>query len=47
VQAANITPDIKEELSEEEEDKDKEKDVPPAYTKKNLMAAIKKLSVDK
>jgi hypothetical protein len=41
-----MTPDIEEESSGEEE-KDKEKDVPPAYMKKNIMAAIKKLSVNK
>jgi hypothetical protein len=28
-----------------EEEKDKAKDMPPAYTKKNLMTAIKKLCV--
>ena len=40
-----MTLDIEEESSGEEE-KDKEKDVPPAYMKKNIMAAIKKLSVN-
>jgi hypothetical protein len=35
-----------EEEEEEEERKVKVKDMPPAYTKKNLMTAIKKLSVD-
>jgi len=50
---ANATSDPKEgsdeeeEEEEEEEEKDKAKDVPPAYMKKNLMTAIKKLSVDK
>jgi hypothetical protein len=34
------------EEEEEEERKVKVKDMPPAYTKKNLMTAIKKLSVD-
>jgi hypothetical protein len=36
-----------EEEEEELEKKDKAKDVPSAYTKKNLMTAIKKLSIDK
>jgi hypothetical protein len=45
---ANTTSDLKEESSgEAEEEKDKAKDTPPAYTKKNLMTAIKKLSVNK
>jgi hypothetical protein len=35
-----------EEEEEEEEWKDKVKDAPPAYTKNNLMTAIKKLSVN-
>jgi hypothetical protein len=47
--AASATSDPKEgsEEEEEEERKDKAKDVPPAYTKKNLMTAIKKPSIDK
>jgi hypothetical protein len=46
--AASATSDLQEESKEEEEvEKDKKvKDAPPIYTKKNLMAAIKKLSVD-
>jgi hypothetical protein len=46
--AASATSDPEEESKEEEEPgkKDKAKDVPPAYMKKNLMTAIKKLSVD-
>jgi hypothetical protein len=43
---ADVTPDLEEESSGEEEEKNKEKDTPPTYTKKNLMAAIKKLSID-
>jgi hypothetical protein len=45
---ASTTSDQEEESEEEEEaEKDKKaKDVPPAYTKKNLMTAIKKLSID-
>jgi len=31
---------------EEEEETSKEMDAPPAYSKKNLMAAIKKLSIE-
>jgi len=39
---------IEEVSSEEEEEKEtsKEMDAPPAYSKKNLMAAIKKLSME-
>jgi hypothetical protein len=46
--AANATSDLEEgsDEEEEEEEKDKAKDVPPAYMKKNLMTAIKKLSID-
>jgi hypothetical protein len=46
--AASATSEPEEESEEEEEaEKDKKaKDVPPAYTKKNLMTAIKKLSID-
>jgi hypothetical protein len=43
---ANATSDPKEGSDEEEEEKDKAKDVPPAYMKKNLMTAIKKLSIN-
>jgi hypothetical protein len=47
---ANVTPDLEEKSSgeeeEEEEEKGKAKDMPPVYTKKNLMTAIKKLSID-
>jgi hypothetical protein len=48
VYAASATSEPEEESEEEEEaEKDKKaKDVPPAYTKKNLMTAIKKLSID-
>jgi hypothetical protein len=47
--AASTTSDPEEESEEEEEaEKDKKaKDAPPAYTKKNLITAIKKLSIDK
>jgi hypothetical protein len=44
-----MTSDLEEESKEEEEEAEKDKkvkDVPPAYMKKNLMTAIKKLSVD-
>jgi hypothetical protein len=46
--AASAASNPKEGLEEEEEEerKDKAKDVPPAYMKKNLMTAIKKLSVN-
>jgi hypothetical protein len=46
---ASMTSDLEEESKEEEEEAEKDKkvkDVPPAYMKKNLMTAIKKLSVD-
>jgi hypothetical protein len=45
---ASATSDPEEESEEEEEEerKDKVKDAPSAYTKKNLMTAIKKLSID-
>jgi len=35
-----------EEEEEEEEETSKKMDAPPAYSKKNLMAAIKKLSME-
>jgi hypothetical protein len=43
--SATSDPEDKSEEEEELEKKDKVKDAPPAYTKKNLMTAIKKLSI--
>jgi hypothetical protein len=40
-------PTIEEEQSDDKEEERKEKDALPAYMKKNIMAAIKKLSVNK
>jgi len=47
VRTADTSALIKEASSEEEEEEEtgKETDAPPAYSKKNLMAAIKKLSM--
>jgi hypothetical protein len=43
--AADATPSI-EEVPSEGEDEAKEAEAPPAYTKKNIMTAIKKLSME-